>query len=356
MRQLKHYIRIIAFAVLCVFGHSGTAHAATPAPSQPPSGVALTPAIQDRVLGPAEKTISFSVELANQTDAPITFSVSSNDFTALNQTGGLAFLGSDINRVSKGNGLSGILKIDTAVVTLGPKSTRKITARIDDVSKLAPGGHYAAILAQALPTGTPGKGNRVTINQVVSSLVFLETAGQGTKTLELLPPKIGGISFSLPQDINLVFKATGNTQTIPRGVVTIDRGGAEIGRGIINENSSLLLPGSTRLLQTSVSGDKHPWLPGRYTMRVQYRYEGSLGISTYEKTFLYINIQAVLLLVLAVILAIYGIFKSRKFVTKFIKKLHPPVKKGQRKLIIISDKSHKEEMITVVKKPSKTKK
>lgn len=331
----------------------GSALAAAPAAASPPLGIALTPAIQDRVLGPAEKSVSFSVDLSNQTDQPVTFALSSNDFTALNQTGGVAFLGSDIKRVTDGHGLSSILKLDAAVVTLAPNSSRKITARINDVSKLAPGGHYAAILAQALPSGNPVRGNRVTINQVVSSLVFLETAGKGSKTLQLLKPSISNIAFSLPESVNLIFKATGNTQTIPRGVVTIDHGKREIGRGIINENSALLLPGSNRLLPTAISGEKHPWWPGRYTVRVQYRYEGSLGVTRYEKSFLYINIQALLLSLLLAVAAGYTLYRTRKYWIRLARRSQPQVTAIRKRLIVISDKSHKSEIIKVIKRSNK---
>lgn len=299
---------------------SGNAQAVTPPQTPPTPGIALTPAIQDRVLGPSERSVSFSVELSNQTESPVTFSLSTNDFTALNQTGGLAFLGSDVERVTSGHGLSGILKLDTRVVTIPANSSKKVTASIDAVTKLAPGGHYAAILAQALPDGSARSGNRVAINQVVSSLVFLETAGQGTKTLSLLKPPVSGVSFTLPDSLNLAFKATGNTQTVPRGVATIDRGNTEVLRGIINENSSLLLPGSTRLLQTKLEGDRRPLLPGMYTARVQYRYDGSLGISSYEKRFLYINIQAILLAVLLLIGLMYGLYKIRLLGKKHLAK------------------------------------
>lgn len=286
-------------------------------PAQSPKtangNIALTPALQDKVLGPNEKSTSFIVQLSNQTDKPINFSLSTTDFTALNQTGGLSFLGTDSARVTKGNGLSSILELEVKQLTVAANGSRAVIVRIADVSKLAPGGHYGAILAQVIPDGTSLYGNKVTVNQVVSSLIFLETAGQGTKTISLLPPRLTKVSFGLPQNIDLAFNATGNTQAVPRGLVTISRGDKVYMRGIVNENSSLILPKSTRLLPTELTGDSKPLIPGSYTVRVQYRFDGALGLTTYERTFLYVNIQAILMFILLIILTGSAVYKGRGY-------------------------------------------
>jgi hypothetical protein len=303
---------LLGFFTMCV---TGTVHAAQPvAQSQIANGISMTPAIQDRVLGPVDKTTSFKVELFNNTDKPITLSLSTADFSALNQTGGVAFLGGKVSDVTLGHGLSGYLKLDLPLITLAPQTTKTVTASINDVSKLAPGGHYAAVIARTVATNNPDTlANKVSINQALSSLVFLETAGKGSKSLALLTPDVDKVSFSLPSSVNLVFKATGNTQVTPRGVVDVLHSNKTTQHAIMNENSSLVLPGSSRLLQTSLVGSQHPWWPGKYTLRVQYRFDGSLGITTYEKSFLYINVQAFIVMALLVGLITVAAVKVRKY-------------------------------------------
>ncbi len=288
----KTYVTVVVAMVAAAWWGVATARAVTPtAPTAQDSGIGMSPAMQDRALSPSEQSVNFEVTLTNNTDGPLRFAVTTTDFTALNQTGGIAFTGVS----SASHGLTSVLHIAAPQVTLAAHSSQKITARIDDVRRLATGGHYAAIVAQVMPSqDQTAKGNKVTINQAVSSLLFLETAGQGTKTLSLLPLQVPKLQLSIPDAVNVVFKATGNTQTVPRGTVDVLHGNALIAHGIINENSSLLLPSSTRLLQTNLRGNLHPWRPGVYRLAIDYRYEGSLGLTHYETTFIYINPWVVL--------------------------------------------------------------
>ena len=303
-------------------------------------GISVTPALQDRVLSPSEKKTTFTVTVSNHTDKPVTVALSSTDFTALDQTGGVAFLGSNAKSVTQGHGLSKFLQLDKQTVTIPGNESRDVQATIADVSVLAVGGHYTAVIAKLVDDQKGVSGNRVAVQQAVSSLIFLETAGQGTKTLKLVSVPKQKLTFGLPEEVNVTFKATGNTQTIPRGIVTISQGDTIVQRGIINENSSLILPGSTRLLQTPLNGDRHPWMPGRYTLRVQYRYEGSLGVTTYEQQFTYINVPAIGLLLVAFVALAFGLFKFRNFWVKH--PIHMPKRKAVAVVTVVEPEAEPE--------------
>ena len=290
--------------------------------SQEPTALSISPAIQDRVMAPTEKTAQFEVTIINNTASPQIVAITATDFTALNQSGGVAFLGEDSNRTFTGHGLSSVLTPDRSRLTIAAKSSQVVTVTANDIPKLAPGGHYAAIIVKVVDTTKQRKSNQLANIQAVSSLVFLETAGQGTKTMNLVSLPNQGVSFGLPTETNLVFKATGNTQTIPRGIVTVSRGDNEVMRGIINQNSSLILPGSTRLLQTPLTGTNHPWASGMYTLRAQYKYDGSLGITTFEQRFLYINLVSSLLALVAIVVLLFVILKTRRFWLSIPRKLY----------------------------------
>ncbi len=309
-------VSLLAIAIVPLLVHAGAAAVDVP----PGQGVSLTPALQSKVLTEADKTAIFTIQLVNPTTVPLTMSLRTTDFKALNQTGGLAFTGSDSKAVTQGNGLSSILRLDSRLVTIPPKESRNVIVKIDDVAMLAPGGHYAAVIAQVIPGSLPTNGNNLAIYQAVSSLIFLETAGQGTKKLELLPISIKNYVLSLPQSLNLSFKSAGNTQTVPRGVVTINRGDKEIQRGIVNQDSSLVLPDSTRLLQVPLNGDRNPLLPGVYTLNVQYRYDGSPVVQTFSKRFVYINVQMVIGVIVILILFVIIITRMQRYLKKRIAK------------------------------------
>lgn len=325
---------LLILVLMSLVTNGGVAQAAVPVQPSSVPGIGLSPAIQDKILGPTEKTTSFSVLLSNENDIPVTFSLSSTDFTSLNQTGGLTFMGSDSRAVTNGHGLSNIVRLDAKLVTLQPRQSRTITARVDDVSTLSPGGHYTAILAQALPDGSAVTGNRVAINQVVSSLIFLETAGQGTKTLELLKPRLEKLSFTLPRSINLVFKATGNTQTVARGLVGVSRNDRDLATGIINENSSLLLPGSTRLLPVRLNQIERPLWPGVYQLSVQYRYEGSVGVSTYQTSFVYVNLPFTAGLLVVMTGGLYLLWRQRRRLVAKVRRRQPVAVPESRTIVV----------------------
>lgn len=265
-----------------------TAYAANESSTLSVKGISVTPAVQNKVIGPAEKEVVFKINLQNTTEGIRTMRISSADFTALNDTGGVRFLEADPTRATEGNGLSSLMIPNVETFQIEPNTSREVSVKVADTSKLAPGGHYAAIIAQVIDAGT----GQVAIEQSISSLVFLETAGQGTKSMNLVNLPDRGIATRLPDEINTVFKATGNTQVVPRGLITISQGGSEVMRGIINPDSSLILPNSTRLLQTKIGGNRQPWATGMYTLKIEYQYDGSLGSTVYEQKFLYVNVPA----------------------------------------------------------------
>ena len=116
-----------------------------------------------------------------------------------------------------------------------------VTATIDDATKLSPGGHYGRWWREWCRPASSG--NRVSVQQDLSALLFIQTAGQGTRGFEL-QPGLRKWQVVLPQQLPLVFKTTGNhTQVVPRGIVNISRSGQVIMRGQLNNDSAMVLPG-----------------------------------------------------------------------------------------------------------------
>ena len=70
-------------------------------------------------------------------------------------------------------------------------------------------------------------------NQVISALVFFQTAGGGVQTLKLQPPQISWLDTSLPKSVSFALSDTGNMQTIPRGYVTLYKGNKLLAKSII---------------------------------------------------------------------------------------------------------------------------
>lgn len=349
MRRLGALLTLV---VIIAATQAGVASAA-PAADQTglnTAGISISPAMQDRVLGPQDTKTSFTVQVYNYTTKKQLIQVSAQDFNALNETGGLTFLGSDSAQVTNGHGISSIVTLSKKLISVEPKASVNITASINDVTKLAPGGHYGAILARVVADADQKGGNKVAIQQVVASLIFLETAGQGSKTIELLRPPVSLVTLHLPKLVNLAFHSTGNTQAVPRGTVQILHGNTVISQGIINENSSLILPGSTRLLTTQLTRLKPPAWPGTYTMRVQYRYEGSLGSTTYEKRFIYINVIAVIFITASLLAIGLTLYQLRYHVRRTAVAVAKSPKVIKRKVIVKKVPAKSKEQTAVSKR------
>jgi hypothetical protein len=181
-----------------------------------------------------------------------------------------------------------------------------------NANQLAAGGHYAAIVYKVNGQTTKGS-NNVSINQAVSSLVFLSTYGTGTQTTTLQSVISGSLLTNFPSSISLVIQNSGNTQTTPRGnIQIINSKGVVVSQDQINTISSLILPGSNRLFNFPVERTKtHIW-PGYYTLKIYYRYDGQVGYNVYQKKFLYVGWPIIAGFVAIIILLL--VFLVRKFI------------------------------------------
>ena len=127
----------IGFAVIASTGH---AYAALPKVN----GITVSPAIEQLTLNPNQNTASFNEQVTNNTTNPVVLKIGAEDFTYLNQYGGLDFYNSSVDTNS--HGLLDFLSIGFNQVALGPMQSQTIPISILNANKLAVGGHYAALL------------------------------------------------------------------------------------------------------------------------------------------------------------------------------------------------------------------
>lgn len=291
---------------LILLGVQGIASAAEPKAAQLlPPGVSVSPALEQIRLTAGQNEAQFNLQITNNTKSQVQIKINFNDFKALNESGGIAFLGKNATDLQKSHGLTKWVQLATQQVGLDPNQTANVAVRLVDLQSLPPGGHYGAVTYQVLKAVPNGPGNKVTINQVLTSLVFLVTAGGGTQSLTLQKPVVHGVQFRIPSHFDLSFTGTGNTQTAPRGNVIIHSGNPEepIATGILNPEGALVLPGSSRVLPTTLTTLGRPWWPHQYHVRIQYRADSATSFQTYNASFLYINPWAIVLTPIIAVLA-----------------------------------------------------
>jgi len=310
MKFLRYGLAVCLLS-LGLFG--GKALAAKPT-SITAKGISLTPAIENLTLSGSPST-SFIIQIDNHGDSAVSLSTSSLDFKSLNETGGLAFIGSSSSAIGYKYGLASWLNLPTAPIVLKPHSSQQITIGVSNRSDLYPGGHYAAILFKKTG-GSGSSSNQVGVNQVIATLVFLKKSGGEIYSLSLQKPDFPAAWLKIPSNLDLLFTNTGNTQTAPRGSVVItDPLGREIKRGIINPDSSLTLPDSTRLYTTQLYSIVNPWIPGRYKATVRYRPDDVSQLKTTSYSFVYLSLPFVILgsaLLMAVVIFVWSVRRSIK--------------------------------------------
>lgn len=273
-------------------------------------GIGLSPAIQSLELAPDQTSRTFQIRVTNQQNGTVQLHLSSLDFKSLNQTGGIAFIG---NGVSADHGLADWISFPQSDITLKPGASQSVNVVLDNRADLSPGGHYAAVLFENQGSGTAG-GNKVALNQVVSSLVFVRKQGGETYSLTTDSPHLGWSWWSLPTSLNLVVNNVGNTQTAPRGIATISKDGNIYARGILNTSSALVLPDSSRLYPTALTATGHAWLPGIYRLSVSVRPDVVDQAQTSEYSVVYVNLSSLTAaagIILIIAMTFFGIRRHR---------------------------------------------
>lgn len=231
-------------------------------------GATISPFIQEISLNSQQPQVSFPLHIKNNQDSPQSLQLRLVDFKSLDESGGVAFQGLSYNDLQNKYGLANWMSVDSPQLTLQPKEDRVVVVRIQNRDDLAPGGHYGAVLVdQAEATVN----SQVVLRPAFASLVFLTKLGGEQYQIDLNSVKTNA-QFSTAY---LSFKNSGNVHLIPRGTVKLlDPFGTVVSSGIINPESALLLPDTSRNYNVSLKQVGPSWWPGHYSLVVDYRYDG----------------------------------------------------------------------------------
>lgn len=300
---MRNAILLLAVSAAIISMSTGVARAA----KSSYSGLVVSPAIEQLALTKDQTSASFTATVTNDSQAAVTISVLTDDFTALNSSGSISFLNNATHSPSI-HGLAHWAMPALKQFVLKQGSTQLVPITIADASSLAPGGHYGAIIFKAVPLAATTEDNFVTANAEVSVLVFLTTFNPGSQSVKLLKPTLSSITIAMPSVADLVFANIGDIQTTPRGLVTItDSANREVARGIINTDSGLVLPSTNRLYQVELRSEKRFAWPGVYQMLIQYRAGDEMKIHSLTKSFLYISPPVVAVLIAAIVLSLLAL-------------------------------------------------
>lgn len=277
-------------------------------------GFSITPFFQEIILERDQKEAVFFLTVENTTDIPAIFRITVLDFGALDESGGVAFLGaSDPERKY---GLASWINLEKDALVLNPGEKQNIRVAVENKESLSPGGHYAAIYLKMEPDKTPSgeSSSAVAFNPSFASLVFARKIGGETYGLEFKGRELQKRFFRNPSGTKLRFQNTGNVHIVPRGIVKItDPFGREVLRGIINPESAIILPETFRVFPVSLKKTAPILFPGPYAVSVEHRYDGKDDFAVQKFKFNFIPVSfAVIILAIIGILAAYVRFRKRK--------------------------------------------
>lgn len=275
-------------------------------------GLTVSPPLKEITLNSGLIQTSFEVTLKNTTGKTINATYKLVDLKSLGQYGGSTLDKAGLPDAYNLTNWMRLAGADKQKIANG--ETAIIKTIIDNRTDLSPGGHYGAVIITTSPESA-SEGS-VNLNQQIISLVFVKKLG-GEKyglNLESLKPNK---SSSLPNSAELLFRNTGNVHVTPRGYVEItDPKGKLVAKGIINPDSSIVLPDATRKYVTIMQSVSNSSVAGKYKITAYYRYDGQAEFSTkslyFERSVSAKTIVLVALLSLLVIASLSAILINRK--------------------------------------------
>jgi hypothetical protein len=244
--------------------------------------ITVSPASQQISLG-NEDQHEFEFKITNNRLTPQTLQLTTADFNALEDSGGLIFIGTNPTEIQKKYGLAHWISLPQTSVTIPRGQTAVLKAQILNLPDLTPGGHYGAIMVKDASGKLISGQNNIGLSPISSILLFVNKTGGDIHSLRLTVVTTSHNPFNLPGSVNLRFYNSGNTHLIPRGVVSLTSpSGKLVRRGVINQSSSLVLPEDFRVFPVSLSKISSAYLPGKYKLTVAFRYDGTDQFRVYQ--------------------------------------------------------------------------
>lgn len=271
-KQVSRYIAgllVIALSILVLSPHRASAAV---------QGVSIAPTVKDITISSGLIKATTNVTVTNSSTSSITASIKLVDFKAQGDFGGIA-----LGQAGLPTGKYGLAKWMTLPggdkLSLAAGQSSIISVNVDNRSDLAPGGHYGAIIVTVNESNS-ANGSKVTFKQQLVSLLFAKKLGGekfGLELQSLQPNK----SQAIPETVSLKFESTGNVYVVPRGYLEVTNPKkAVIAKGIINPESTLVLPETTRQFSTTLNSIAKSDIPGTYTVTAYYRYDGKNSFAT----------------------------------------------------------------------------
>jgi hypothetical protein len=249
-------------------------------------GLSLSPAHQEVVISAQEKSKSFLVKAENKTDEKQKINLSFSDFESRLDSNGIMFSKDNDSKLAGSYSLASWLKTEKTEFILDPNSEVEVEIILENNEALSPGGHYGAVLLSFSPEKSDAE--TIKIQQSLAALIFAKKIGGEKYSMRLEKIDFRKNFFAFPPKINLEFKNDGNTHIVPRGIIKVnDFFGRSVARGVINQESAIILPEVTRSINNKLNINSKILFPGNYKLKIAYRFDGKDEFENLESGFFY---------------------------------------------------------------------
>ncbi len=240
----------------------------------------MSPTIKELEISSGLIEAHSTIVLTNHNQQPVAVTVRTADMSSINDSLGFGKSSVSLAKYGLANWMS-LPGGDQVIIPSG--KTVDIPVSITNRSDLAPGGHYGAVVVSAGSANTAS--NTLGFKQELVSLVFVKKHGGEQYGLQLTRMKPDG--GSQPDIVSLTFRDTGNVHVVPRGEVRLeDAKGTLLSKGIINPESTIVLPGGERQFVVIMKPVASSHALGRYKLTAYYHPE---GVAQYDSRTMYLN-------------------------------------------------------------------
>jgi hypothetical protein len=218
----------------------------------------------------------------NSTNQTIELSLSMQDVSELEDRGIPNILDPNDTKNYK-YGLSSWTNLSTNSLIITPGEKKSVTVFVDQ-ERLSLGGHYATLLAEIRQFEDE---KVVKLRAIISSLLFVRTGQIGEiEEADIVNLKFLQDFYSFPANAFFNLQNTGNVELTPHGILTIkDPFGREIVREIVNADSLITLPDSSRQYSIPIASKIAILPPGIYTAHIDINYGKSKVKNSTSKAF-----------------------------------------------------------------------
>lgn len=246
------------------------------------SGVMVSPAYSEVLIGEKDLSVTNEVVFVNNLPFTVELKMSVIDFGSMDESGGVAFLAMNDNDDRK-YGLASWLKLSTDKIMIDSGKHESVQVMVKNRESLSPGGHYGAVVGTIVSAENEAN---LSISQSLASLIYVNKYDGAVKELKFNSLRGDDLWWKLKKVI-VRLKNTGNVHIFPRGTVRVMKQDREIARGVINRESGLIMPETYRKYDVELRKNQLWVWPGRYFIRVDYRFEGDAEYSYAKKSFIY---------------------------------------------------------------------